>query len=374
VSGTASVWWTWTPSISGRYGINTNGSNFDTTLGVYTGSAVNALTLVAQNDDGSQGLGTPSQVSFNAVGGTAYRIQVNGYDPGTGAAIGNISISIAGPVTATVAWVTPPPANVPPGSTLTVSWSTSATSSLTDLLIDTINPPDLTTGISAQSGPAGTYSEPLQAPNIGGTWWFQAHAIIGGVDFYSTVIQVTVSSPPAPVNDTFSGPLVTVPSTVLSGTNVGATAETGEPDPAANSGTASVWWSWTCPATGTATITTAGSDFDTTLGVYTGSDVAALTLVAQNDDVTPPTDLTSAVTFSAFAGVTYRIQVNGADTGLGADTGNISLNISLSVPPPPAKNGGGGGGGHGGRCGLLGLDAILILGVLRRVARKARGR
>jgi len=45
-------------------------------------------------------------------------------------------------------------------------------------------------------------------------------------------------------------------------------------------------WSWTATASGTATISTAGSQFDTTLGVYVGTAVNALTAVASNDDET----------------------------------------------------------------------------------------
>src|SRR5262249_59946789 len=48
-----SVWWQWTPSASGPVTIDTFGSNFNTTLAVYTGGAVNALTEVASNDDGN---------------------------------------------------------------------------------------------------------------------------------------------------------------------------------------------------------------------------------------------------------------------------------------------------------------------------------
>ena len=43
--GGHSVWWTWTAPSTGNVTIDTLGSNFDTLLAVYTGSAVNALTL-----------------------------------------------------------------------------------------------------------------------------------------------------------------------------------------------------------------------------------------------------------------------------------------------------------------------------------------
>ena len=43
-AGGKSVWWSWTAPAAGNVTINTNGSNFSTLLGVYTGSSVDALT------------------------------------------------------------------------------------------------------------------------------------------------------------------------------------------------------------------------------------------------------------------------------------------------------------------------------------------
>ena len=54
------------------------GSSVDTLLYVYTGTAVNALTLVAVNFDCTPTT-TASCVTFNVVPGTTYSIQVFGY-------------------------------------------------------------------------------------------------------------------------------------------------------------------------------------------------------------------------------------------------------------------------------------------------------
>ena len=53
------------------------------------------------------------------------------------------------------------------------------------------------------------------------------------------------------------------------GGNVGAGKESGEDYHAGDRGGASVWWTWTAPATGTVTFDTLDSDFDTLLAVYT---------------------------------------------------------------------------------------------------------
>ena len=58
---------------------STVGSNFDTVLGVYAGSSVNALTTIASNDDDPNG-GVTSRVSFSVVSGTQYQIAVDGFN------------------------------------------------------------------------------------------------------------------------------------------------------------------------------------------------------------------------------------------------------------------------------------------------------
>jgi uncharacterized delta-60 repeat protein len=79
--GGRSLWWTWTAPEDGPVLISTCGSSFDTLLSVYTGSAINALTLVASNDNSfcSGVSNTQSQAQFNAVAGTEYQIAVDGY-------------------------------------------------------------------------------------------------------------------------------------------------------------------------------------------------------------------------------------------------------------------------------------------------------
>ncbi len=130
---------------------------------------------------------------------------------------------------------------------------------------------------------------------------------------------------PQPVNDNFvsaipvNGSLVSV-----TGKNTNATKETGEVDSVGMTGGKSVWWSWTAPKSGNVQITTGGSDFDTLLGVYTGSDVASATEVAANDDSSA--SRTSTVIFNAVAGTTYQIAVDGSN----GESGNITLYINAS--------------------------------------------
>ena len=84
-SNANTVWWKWTAPVSGLTTIDTNGSgtadDIDTVLGIYTGNAVDSLTLIGSNDD-LDSVNTYSSVTFSAVEGTTYYIQVDGFDFG----------------------------------------------------------------------------------------------------------------------------------------------------------------------------------------------------------------------------------------------------------------------------------------------------
>src|SRR5947207_12758493 len=140
---------------------------------------------------------------------------------------------------------------------------------------------------------------------------------------------VTVSA--APANDNFGSAIpLTGPIVTTTGSNGGANKDfrSGEPFIAGNFGGANVWWTWTATASGQTTIDTMGSDFNTLLGVYTGTAVNQLTLVADNNDYNGNT--WSRVQFNAVAGTTYHISVDGLRSGPGfgsVATGNIVLHI-----------------------------------------------
>jgi sugar lactone lactonase YvrE len=79
-AGGRSVWWHWTPSVTGPVHVNTQGSLFDTTLGVYTGAGVNSLITIASNDDFENGVIQYSSLTFQATAGTTYYFAVDGFD------------------------------------------------------------------------------------------------------------------------------------------------------------------------------------------------------------------------------------------------------------------------------------------------------
>ena len=139
-------------------------------------------------------------------------------------------------------------------------------------------------------------------------------------------------------NDMFSGsqPLFGASGTV-SQNNLYATLESGEPAHAGVLCGASVWFDWTAPVDGQAVFDTLQSNFDTVLAVYTGNSVDALTAVASNDDYGSGTQ--SRVSFTAKAGVRYRIAVAGYHSATGTivlaynQATSTAFTVTLSADP-----------------------------------------
>ncbi|HEX2751272.1 MAG TPA: hypothetical protein VHM91_24895, partial [Verrucomicrobiales bacterium] len=129
-------------------------------------------------------------------------------------------------------------------------------------------------------------------------------------------------------------PIVTLP---VTGTNAGATKETGEANHGNNAGGSSVWFSWTATVTGYYRVDLAGSSYDTELGIYTGTSVDTTVMLAQNDDSGAATGtLQSAAVVYVKTGETILIAVDGyrTATGTAAASGSIKLDI---IPLPAAQ-------------------------------------
>ncbi|MBK7997675.1 MAG: immunoglobulin domain-containing protein [Verrucomicrobia bacterium] len=135
-------------------------------------------------------------------------------------------------------------------------------------------------------------------------------------------LQVVVAA--LGMTDNFTAEITSTNSSgVGQSSNTLATAESGEPLHAEKIGGKSMWFSWQAPATGIATFSTAGSDFDTLLAVYQGDSVGALTAVVSDDDSAG--FYNSRVQFNVVSNGVYRIVVDGA----GGASGNILLEWSL---------------------------------------------
>jgi hypothetical protein len=149
----------------------------------------------------------------------------------------------------------------------------------------------------------------------------------------SCIARSDAVPPPPPGNDLFANAVVLHGRTAYRGgdSTFGATKEPGEPNHAGNEGGASIWYSWTPPRLGTATVETVGSDFDTLLGVYAGQTVYRLRGVAADDDT--GRSLQSRVRFIARPDTTYRIAVDGLNE-VGEPVGG-TVRLRLAERPAP---------------------------------------
>ena len=363
-AGGHSVWYRWTAPLTGQVRFATLGSGFDTTLAVYTGGSVSALTEIASNNDS---VGTNSVVTFAATAGTTYSIAVDGYNGAYGlvnlswfpwndrfadafvltGAVGSVSGLNVG---ATKEPGEPSHAGNAGGHSIWYRWTAPATrrfrfdtlgSDFNTLLAvyigSSVN--GLTAIASNDNATSTTTSSAVAFNATAGTTYSIVVDGNGGATgtFYLSWYNW---------NDNFADALVLNGSTGdVSGSNVGATREASEPTHPDNAGGASVWYRWTAPASGTVTFDTEASGIDSLLAVYTGAAFGSLTLIDSNDDLDFAGGIyTSRVIFNATAGTTYRIAVDGyRDTttpGSVASQGFVLLTWNQPGSPgsPPANN------------------------------------
>jgi len=357
-----SLWWSWTAPASGHVTVDTAGSFFHPLLAVYTGNAVNSLTLVASNYfEGSFDHPDRSKLSFTATAGQQYRIVVDSVvDVDQGVLILYLR---AGALTENDAFANA--WDIPPG-TLSVSGSSvNATreagepdhGSGTDgrsiwwrwtaqtngpVMLDTAGSPSNAV-ISVYTGNALNALTLIAhgAPFFDSAFTFQG---LAGTTYRIAVDHARDTGPiflnfrQRAVNDNFANAILLTGAEVTAlGENRGSTKETGEPNHAGISGTRSVWWRWVAPSSGLYTLDVIGSSlgagpFKPVLAVYTGSAVGSLSAVASDNGVD---GTASRLRFTATQGTTYRIAVGGNSANHGGD---IALRVGPAQPAAPNDN------------------------------------
>lgn len=421
-AGGHSLWYCWTAPTNRPVTFDTTGSTFDTVLAVYTGTALDSLTLIAGNDDIAGATNRMSRVAFTPVTGTNYRIAVDGFGGASG--IVELNWSQAGALPDLIVWG---PAASPTITTTTFAANNCqvlegcvavGTRKLLRFTMETrnIGSGDLVIGNPAnhplyqfatchghyhfesfaqytlldtnynpvllgqnvvigrkvgfciedvarwsptapatskyncsnnglQAGWSDVYSQNLDCQFVditgvpSGNYYLQMtvnpDALLTEANLGNNTVLVPVNIPPtncltAPANDAFDSALwVTESPFTATEFNNCATKQSGEPNHAGNAGGHSIWFNWTPVSNHIAVISTKRSSFDTTLAVYTGNAVNALTAVASNDDIVAGVNKQSQVSFSAIAGTTYRIAVD----GFGSAVGTVNLNIN-----PPSND------------------------------------
>lgn len=134
-----------------------------------------------------------------------------------------------------------------------------------------------------------------------------------------------------PSNDDFDAATVVTEPLPFSDSISTTEATPAEDDPSCAGIGATVWYHYTPSVDSVVNANTFGSDYDTTLSVYTG-ERGALSQVACNDD---SGSLQSSATWEAVAGTTYHLMVGSFNGGPG---GNLSFTVQegqLPPPPPP---------------------------------------
>jgi Secretion system C-terminal sorting domain len=333
-------------------------TNYDSQIGVYSGSC-GSLVCVAGNDNAptcSAG-GRKSTVTFTSVAGTNYYIWVTG----AVSARGNFALSVACAGSVGINCATAPvmACGTPVTATMSGSgagWNVSACGFSTpgqEQVFRFTAPMNgvYTLQVLAASGGYVDYFYKSATGTCDATGWICIDDIFSpgtyslnltagnyyllmdaeGTSSRTHTCQILCPTAPPPPSDndlcSASVPLLACGGSV-SGTTVGATSDA-VPTCGTSLNTAPSRWYRFIGTGQTVTITTcnAGSNYDTKLGIFTGS-CGALTCVTGNDDSSCSfSSLRSTVTFTSVSGTTYFVYV----TGFGSGAGNFQVTATCSL-------------------------------------------
>ena len=325
-SDSGSIWYAYTPAADGSLTLSTTGNTVPSTVSVFLGSSFSTLSRPqGWSDVGGQNNYASSP--FNVVKDATYYIRLVSFGQ-TRSTFSLTHTFVATPISTTPSV----PRNVVATAstndgTIDISWVTPASDGGSPILSYEAT--------VAPSGQTCIVSATALSCSIGALENWTAYTVSvsarNGVG-RSSPASALGNVRPGTTDDFFATPRLTqgLSGSSTSKTNF-ATVEVNEPNHAGYVASHSVWFTYTAPASGQLEISTAGSNFDTLLATYTGSNLANLTLIAANDDT--KTGQSSAVSFAAVAGQTYRIAVDGY-AGL---TGNVTLNWNLQLPLPPTE-------------------------------------
>jgi Trypsin-like peptidase domain len=338
------VWFTYTPQVTGNATVDTCGSGFDTKIEVFSG-ACGALTSIGCNDDSC---GLQSSFTFPCTAGTTYHICAGGYGGASG------SLSIRAQAYCTSGTLYNDTCSSPYYLSDTLNYTTEYTACGTDdtglpcsgtiykgvwfyytptvtgtSVVDTCTS-DFDTKIEVFSGSCGALTSlgcnddacGLQSrfsfACTAGTTYRICAGGYGGHYGNLSIRAYSVCDGGAPFNDTCGTPFGLLDSQVYSWQNtLCANDDTNLPCISASTIYRGLWYTFTATATGTATVDTCGSDFDTKIVVFTNA-CGSLGSVGCNDD---SCGLQSKVSFPCIAGTNYLICAG----GYGGHAGNLQI-------------------------------------------------
>jgi len=356
------IWYCYTATCTGCATVSLAGSNFDTKLAAYDGCGCypSLSDLIKGNDDFD---GQQSQLTFGVKDGNQYLIEIGGFNPSVSGQ-GVISISCDDQVSV--------PTNDDCGNAKLVA-------NVTELPFDTT--------CATFDGPGHFFTSPnLWYHYMAGSTGEVTVSLIGSE--YDTALVVYDGGNCYPGsddiierNDDFGGFLqsqITFQATAgndylfeVMGYNsdevgegvLNISSEGGEPPVSDNDdcfyakaiaevtnlpfdtsdatfdgtyrcmNSPNIWYCYTPSCTGKATVSLAGSSYDTMLAVYNGCECSPTIddMIECNDDAV---SFYSEIVFDAIAGNQYLIEIG----GYGSDTGPGVLNVSCAgVTPPPSS-------------------------------------
>ena len=323
----ASVWFAYTPAANGTLALSVTNSSINSVLSVHIGGILSNLTAPSGWTD-TTGSNSYSASAFNVIKDTTYFIRVASTDQSRGSFTLTHTFSATPIITVPAAPREVIATAATTDGVVNVSWAEPTSS------VGSNNPP--ITSYEATANPGGQFciaTAPTMTCSISGLTNWNAYTV--SVAARNSVGLGPSASAPAIVRPGTYDDFFATPRTIngLSGTSTSnndfASAEANEPNHAGYLASDSVWFNYTAPASGQVSISTAGSNFDTLLAVYTGNLINSLNSIASNDDI--KNGQSSAVSFAAIGGQTYRIAID----GFANFTGNITLNWDLRLPSPP---------------------------------------
>jgi len=156
---------------------------------------------------------------------------------------------------------------------------------------------------------------------------------VSGSDMFAAGdLVLDIVRPRAPANDNFENAQPVGRPAQITGSNVDATVQPGEPEPATFGGSGHSVWYKLAATTNDVVWASTGMGGDTNapmVAVYTGSAVGGLTEVGREGGPTGPR---TTMIFSTTPGTTYYIAVRGHGDGAGA----FRLDVSAPDPGPPS--------------------------------------
>lgn len=256
------LWFKWAPQNEGIARLSTKGSLPDTTLAVYTGTAIDALSLVSSNDN-FEGNSRHAEVVFKAKSGTQYLLQVGSKSQKGG------SIRLHHPAPKKeVPKIIPPKILTQPselskteGDPLSISVKATGSAPLAYqwYLNKRILP----------GATQSTYVSTLLGVKDGGVYSVKVSNGAGNATLGVLNLTVRPSRESAPNDMVENAHPINGNAARFTTITRNATGQPNEPNHAGQSTPLhSVWWKWTAPKSGEVRLSTAGSSFDTTLAAY----------------------------------------------------------------------------------------------------------